>query len=54
MKLSLREAGDPKGLPVVLLHAFPMSSAMWEPQFPALKGFRVLAPDLRGFGGTPL
>lgn len=54
MKLSFREAGDPKGLPVVLLHAFPMSSAMWEPQFAALSAYRVLAPDLRGFGGTPL
>jgi pimeloyl-ACP methyl ester carboxylesterase len=54
MKLSVRESGDPKGLPVVLLHAFPMSSAMWEPQLEALKAFRVLAPDLRGFGGTPL
>lgn len=54
MKLALREAGDPKGLPVVLLHAFPMSGAMWEPQLDALKSFRVLVPDLRGFGGTPL
>ncbi len=54
MKLALREAGDPKGLPVVLLHAFPMSGAMWEPQLSALKTFRVLMPDLRGFGATPL
>ncbi|MDP3541262.1 MAG: alpha/beta hydrolase [Elusimicrobiota bacterium] len=54
MKLSLREAGDPKGLPVVLLHAFPMSGAMWEPQLEALSACRVLIPDLRGFGGTPL
>ncbi len=54
MKLSVREFGDPKGRPVVLLHAFPMSSAMWEPQLDALKSFRVLAPDLRGFGATPL
>src|SRR5580698_7411978 len=54
MKLSIREAGDPRGLPVVLLHGFPLSSAMWEPQFEALKSFRVLAPDFRGFGGTPL
>ena len=54
MKLALREAGDPKGLPVVLLHAFPMSGAMWEPQLSALQAFRVLIPDLRGFGGTPL
>ena len=54
MKLAVREAGDPKGLPVVLLHAFPMSGAMWEPQIEALKSFRILIPDLRGFGGTPL
>jgi 3-oxoadipate enol-lactonase len=54
MKLSLRESGDPKGLPVVLLHAFPMSSGMWRPQFDALKAYRVIAPDLRGFGSTPL
>ncbi|HEX4047468.1 MAG TPA: alpha/beta fold hydrolase [Elusimicrobiota bacterium] len=54
MKLALREAGDPRGLPVALLHAFPMSSAMWEPQLAALKDFRVLLPDFRGFGATPL
>lgn len=54
MKLALRESGDPKGPVVVLLHAFPMSGAMWEPQLPALKAFRVLVPDLRGFGATPL
>jgi len=53
MKLALREAGDPRGLPVVLLHAFPMSSAMWEPQLGALKNFRVILPDLRGFGASP-
>lgn len=43
-----------KGLPVVLLHAFPLSSAMWEPQIPALSGqFRVIVPDLSGFGNSP-
>lgn len=54
MKLAFRESGDPRGHAVVLLHAFPMSSAMWEPQLEALKSFRVVAPDLRGFGATPL
>lgn len=53
MKLAVREAGDPRGLPVVLLHAFPMSSAMWEPQIVALQRYRVVIPDLRGFGATP-
>lgn len=54
MKLALRAVGDPKGLPVVLIHAFPMSGAMWEPQLGALKDFQVLIPDLRGFGGSSL
>ena len=54
MKLAVREAGDPRGLPVVLLHAFPMSSAMWEPQLISLQQYRVVIPDLRGFGATPL
>lgn len=53
MKLSVRESGDRKGLPVVLLHAFPVDAGMWEPQTDALKPFRTLALSLRGFGGTP-
>jgi pimeloyl-ACP methyl ester carboxylesterase len=54
MKLAFRAAGDPRGLPVVLLHAFPMSSAMWEPQLSALKSCNLILPDLRGFGSSPL
>lgn len=54
MKLAMAQWGDPGGLPVVLLHAFPLSGAMWEPQREALADFRVLVPDLRGFGKTPL
>ena len=51
--LHVREAGS--GLPVVLLHAFPLSSAMWLEQRNAL-GERSgsITPDLRGFGGSPL
>jgi len=45
------EAGDPAGLPVVLIHGFPLSHAMWEPQIEALKGLcRVVAYDIRGQG----
>ena len=40
---------------VVLLHAFPLAGAMWEGQDKALPaGWRLLAPDLRGFGGSTL
>jgi pimeloyl-ACP methyl ester carboxylesterase len=39
------------GMPVVLLHAFPQSRAMWAPQVDALsKTHRIIAPDFRGFG----
>lgn len=45
---------DGAGKPVlVLVHAFPLGSGMWEPQFRgAFPGWRILAPDLRGFGGS--
>jgi 3-oxoadipate enol-lactonase len=39
------------GPAVLLLHAFPLHNSMWEPQVAALSGrFRVIAPDIRGFG----
>jgi pimeloyl-ACP methyl ester carboxylesterase len=51
--LNLRETGQ--GTPLVLLHAFPLSSAMWLSQRESLSdACRVLTPDLRGFGGSPL
>lgn len=53
ISLHLREAGS--GLPVVLLHAFPLSSAMWIDQRNGLSDLaRVVTPDLRGFGGSQL
>ena len=45
------EAGQ--GRPLVLLHAFPLSGDMWRPQLASLPpGWRGIAPDLRGFGGS--
>lgn len=42
-----------RGPVVVLLHGFPLSKAMWRPQVLALEpDYRVIAPDLRGFGGS--
>jgi pimeloyl-ACP methyl ester carboxylesterase len=41
-----------QGPPVVLLHGFPDSGRLWRHQVPALAGagFRVIVPDLRGYG----
>jgi epoxide hydrolase 4 len=49
VRLHYAEAGD--GPPVVLLHGFPEFWYSWHRQIPALAadGFRVLAPDLRGY-----
>lgn len=40
---------------VLLLHGFPDSKYLWRYQLEALTdaGFRVIAPDLRGFGDAP-
>jgi pimeloyl-ACP methyl ester carboxylesterase len=50
--LSFHVVEEGKGVPVLLLHGFPDSSHLWRHQIPALAkaGFRVIAPDLRGFG----
>lgn len=40
---------------VIFIHGFPFDGSMWEPQLEALpQGWRGLAPDLRGFGRSPL
>jgi non-heme chloroperoxidase len=41
-----------EGRPVVLVHGWPLSSASWSEQVPALTeaGYRVIAYDRRGFG----
>lgn len=45
------EAGD--GPPVILLHGFPETNFAWRFQIPVLaERYRVIAPDLRGYGET--
>jgi pimeloyl-ACP methyl ester carboxylesterase len=50
-QIKLRVAGV--GPPMLLLHAFPLHSGMWDGQLRALGGHAtLLAPDLPGFGGS--
>lgn len=48
------EMGDPAGPPVILLHGFPEFWYSWRHQMPALAaaGYRVIAPDQRGYNRT--
>ncbi|WP_375484944.1 alpha/beta fold hydrolase [uncultured Jatrophihabitans sp.] len=50
--LSVTLEGPDEGPPVLLLHGFPDSARLWRHQVPALAGagYRVIAPDLRGYG----
>ena len=43
------------GAPLVLLHAFPLSRSMWNVERALLSAsFRVITPDLPGFGDSPV
>ncbi len=49
--LAVHEAG--RGAPVVLLHGFPQTHVAWARVAPRLaQEFRVIVPDLRGYGGS--
>jgi len=43
------------GIPVLLLHGFPDSKELWKHQIVSFTkaGYRVIAPDLRGYGDAP-
>lgn len=47
-----QEAGDTKAQPVILIHGFVSSTLVWSEVFLPLAsaGFRVIAPDLLGYG----
>jgi pimeloyl-ACP methyl ester carboxylesterase len=48
---AVRDEG--RGAPVLLVHGFPLDHRMWSAQVEALRPrHRVIAPDLRGFGGS--
>jgi len=52
IRMAITEQGE--GPPVVLCHGFPEIAYSWRHQLPALAaaGFRAIAPDQRGYGGT--
>ena len=52
--VELHVLDEGEGPLVVLCHGFPELAYSWRMQLPALSaaGFRVLAPDLRGFGAS--
>ncbi|WP_435821079.1 alpha/beta fold hydrolase [Micromonospora musae] len=50
---SVRVAGPPDGVPVLLVHGNCSSALFWEPLVRRLPGtLRIVAPDLRGYGDT--
>jgi pimeloyl-ACP methyl ester carboxylesterase len=53
VELFYREAGPADAPAILLLHGFPTSSHMFRDLIPALADrYRVIAPDLPGFGQT--
>lgn len=53
-KCLLYSVSEGDGEPVLFLHGFPLTHEMWKPQieFVSKNGFKVIAPDLRGFGDS--
>jgi len=50
-EIELHYVESGRGTPLVVVHGFPLDHTMWQGQLDALSDrFRVIAPDLRGFG----
>jgi pimeloyl-ACP methyl ester carboxylesterase len=52
--LTLREGGDPGGVPVLIHHGTPSSSLLYEPHLrdAAERGIRLISYDRPGYGGS--
>lgn len=52
INMAVHQLGN--GPPLILVHGFPELAYSWRHQIPALAaaGYRVIAPDMRGYGGT--
>src|SRR2546423_13607365 len=51
-RIHYQEAGDEKALPIILIHGFISSNLIWSHALKPLAdaGFRVIAPDMPGYG----
>lgn len=49
-RLAVHASGS--GRPILLIHGFPLDHSMWSGQTPLAERFRLIAPDLRGFGAS--
>lgn len=54
LSIGYEDNGDPRGVPVILLHGFPDDVRAFDEVVPPLAkaGYRVLVPYLRGYGPT--
>ena len=53
-RITLNVLDEGVGSPLLLVHGFPLDHTMWNQTLPLLcERFRVIAPDLRGFGKSP-
>ena len=54
LAIACEESGPEDGFPIILLHGFPYDPRCFDRIVPTLvdKGFRVIAPYLRGYGAT--
>ena len=52
VRVHYQEVGDPSAPPMILIHGFAASNLVWSKVFLELAGagFRVIAPDLAGYG----
>lgn len=51
--LNMRRTGQPSNCPLVLLHALPLDSSMWDTVRKLLEPIDVITVDAPGFGASP-
>jgi pimeloyl-ACP methyl ester carboxylesterase len=52
VSLAVHQRGEREAAPVLLVHGFPLDHDQWIDQLAGLDGWRRIAPDLRGAGGS--